>query len=79
MGMLPNSQFGDIAVVDVSSNNTATSVVEGTSGLPITVGVALSGSSTANFISSTAALIFCISGTGIYFLYFLYGIVYILF
>lgn len=56
MGMLPNSQFGDVAVVNTSPDDTATSVVEGTSGFPITVGVALSGSSTANFISSSSAL-----------------------
>lgn len=52
MGMLPNSQFGDVAVVDVPPTLTATSVVEATSGNPISVGVALSGSSTQNFISS---------------------------
>ena len=56
MGMLPNSQFGDVAVVNISPDNAATSVVEGNSGLPVTVGVALSGSSTANFISSTSSL-----------------------
>ena len=56
MGMLPDSQFGDIAVVDVSPSQVTTSVVEGTSGHPINVGVALSGSSTANFISSTSPL-----------------------
>lgn len=54
MGMLPNSQFGDVAVVDVPPTLTATSVVEDTSGNPISVGVALSGSSTQNFISSTS-------------------------
>lgn len=52
MGMLPNSQFGDVAVVDVPPTLTATSVVEATSGNSISVGVALSGSSTQNFISS---------------------------
>ena len=52
MGMLPNSQFGDVAVVDVPPTLTATSVVESTSGNSISVGVALSGSSTQNFISS---------------------------
>jgi hypothetical protein len=54
MGMLPNSQFGDVAVVDVPPTLTATSVVEASSGNPISVGVALSGSSTQNFISSTS-------------------------
>lgn len=54
MGMLPNSQFGDVAVVDVSPTLTATSVVEATSGNPISVGVSLSGSSSQNFISSTS-------------------------
>lgn len=53
MGMLPNSQFGDVAVVDVPPTLTATSVVEASSGYPISVGVALSGSSSQNFISST--------------------------
>ena len=56
MGMLPNSQFGDVAVVNTSPNDTATSVVEGHSGIPITVGLALSGSSTAHLISSTSTL-----------------------
>ena len=56
MGMLPNSQFGDIAVVDIHHGSTVTPVVEGTSNLPITVGVTLSGSSTQNFISSTSPL-----------------------
>lgn len=54
MGMLPNSQFGDVAVVDVPPTLTATSVVEATSGNPISVGVALSGSSSQNFISSVS-------------------------
>lgn len=54
MAMLPNSQFGDVAVVDVPPTLTATSVVESSSGNPISVGVALSGSSSQNFISSTS-------------------------
>ena len=44
------------AVVDIHHNEIATSVVEGTSGSPITVGVTLSGSSTQNFISSNSVL-----------------------
>lgn len=55
MGMLPNSQFGDIAVVDVSGTGSAPLVVSGTS-QPVKVGLALQGSSTQNFITSTSTL-----------------------
>lgn len=55
MGMLPNSQFGDIAVVDVPGSASAPLVVSGTS-QPIRVGLALQGSSTQNFITSTSTL-----------------------
>lgn len=55
MGILPNSQFGDVAVVDVSGVTSAPLVVSGTS-QPVLVGTALSGSSTQNFISSTSSL-----------------------
>ena len=47
------SRYG---VVDVSPGRDVTNVVEASSGLPITVGVSLSGSSTANFISSSSSL-----------------------
>ena len=52
MGMLPNSQFGDIAVVDVPGAASVPLVVSGTS-QPVRVGLSLQGSSTQNFISST--------------------------
>lgn len=55
MGMLPNSQFGDVAVVDVPGSASAPLVVSGTS-QPIRVGLALQGSSTQNFITSTSEL-----------------------
>lgn len=56
MGMLPNSQFGDVAVVDVPGAASAPLVVSGTS-QPIRVGLALQGSSSQNFISSTSELV----------------------
>lgn len=56
MGMLPNSQFGDIAVVDVPGAASAPLVVSGTS-QPVKVGLALQGSSTQNFITSTSSLV----------------------
>lgn len=55
MGMLPNSQFGDIAVVDVPGASSAPLVVSNTS-QPVRVGLALQGSSTQNFITSTSEL-----------------------
>lgn len=55
MGMLPNSQFGDIAVVDVPGSASAPLVVSGTS-QPVRVGLALQGSSTQNFITSTSTM-----------------------
>lgn len=55
MGMLPNSQFGDVAVVDVPGSASAPLVVSGTS-QPVRVGLALQGSSTQNFITSTSTL-----------------------
>jgi hypothetical protein len=55
MGMLPNSQFGDVAVVDVPGASSAPLVVSGTS-QPVRVGLALQGSSTQNFITSTSPL-----------------------
>ena len=55
MGLLPNSQFGDIAVVDVSSVSSAPLVSSGTN-QSIVVGQALSGSSSQNFISSSSSL-----------------------
>ena len=55
MGMLPNSQFGDIAVVDVPGAASTPLVVSGTS-QPVRVGLALQGSSTQNFITSTSEL-----------------------
>lgn len=55
MGMLPNSQFGDVAVVDVSGVASAPLVVSGTS-QPVRVGLALQGSSSQNFITSTSDL-----------------------
>lgn len=55
MGMLPNSQFGDVAVVDVSGIPSAPLVVSGTS-QPVKVGLALQGSSSQNFITSTSEL-----------------------
>lgn len=54
MGMLPNSQFGDVAVVDVSGTS-APLVVSGTS-QPVRVGLALQGSSSQNFITSPSTL-----------------------
>ena len=56
MGMLPNSQFGDIAVVDVPGAASAPLVVSGTS-QPVKVGLALQGSSSQNFITSTSQLV----------------------
>lgn len=55
MGMLPNSQFGDIAVVDVPGAASTPLVVSGTS-RPVKVGLALQGSSSQNFITSTSEL-----------------------
>lgn len=55
MGMLPNSQFGDIAVVDVSGAASTPLVVSGTS-QPVKVGLSLQGSSSQNFITSTSDL-----------------------
>ena len=55
MGMLPNSQFGDVAVVDVPGAASAPLVVSGTS-QPVRVGLALQGSSSQNFITSTGQL-----------------------
>lgn len=55
MGLLPNSQFGDIAVVDVPGAASTPLVVSGTS-QPVRVGLALQGSSTQNFITSTSTL-----------------------
>jgi hypothetical protein len=55
MGMLPNSQFGDVAVVDVPGAASAPLVVSGTS-QPVRVGLALQGSSSQNFITSTSTL-----------------------
>lgn len=55
MGMLPNSQFGDIAVVDVSEISSAPLVVSGTS-QPVKVGLPLQGSTSQNFITSTSTL-----------------------
>lgn len=55
MGMLPNSQFGDIAVVDVPGSASAPLVVSGTS-QPVKVGLTLQGSSTQNFITSTSTM-----------------------
>lgn len=55
MGMLPNSQFGDIAVVDAPGAASAPLVVSGTS-QPVRVGLALQGSSSQNFITSTSVL-----------------------
>ena len=56
MGMLPNSQFGDIAVVDVPGPGSAPLVVSDTS-QSVKVGLSLQGSSTQNFITSTSTLI----------------------
>ena len=56
MGLLPNSQFGDIAVVDVSGVSSTPLVISGTS-QPVKVGLSLQGSSTQNFISSTSELV----------------------
>lgn len=56
MGMLPNSQFGDVAVVDVPGSASAPVVVSGTS-QPVRVGLALQGSSSQNFITSTSELV----------------------
>ena len=56
MGMLPNSQFGDVAVVDASGVTSAPLVISGTS-QPVFVGLALQGSSTQNFVSSTKQLV----------------------
>lgn len=55
MGMLPNSQFGDIAVVDVPGGASTPLVVSGTS-QPVKVGLPLQGSFSQNFISSTSQL-----------------------
>jgi hypothetical protein len=55
MGMLPNSQFGDVAVVDVPGAASTPLVVSGTS-QPVRVGLSLQGSSTQNFITSTSQL-----------------------
>ena len=55
MGMLPNSQFGDIAVVDVSGVASTPLVISGTS-QPVRVGLSLQGSSTQNFITSTSEM-----------------------
>lgn len=55
MGMLPNSQFGDIAVVDVPGSASTPLVVSGTS-QPVRVGLALQGSSSQNFITSPSEL-----------------------
>lgn len=55
MGMLPNSQFGDVAVVDVSEVTSTPLVVSGTSE-PVRVGLSLQGSSTQHFISSAAEM-----------------------
>ena len=55
MGMLPNSQFGDIAVVDVPGAASTPLVVSGTS-QPVKVGLSLQGSSSQNFITSTSTL-----------------------
>lgn len=56
MGMLPNSQFGDIAVVDVPGSSDVPLVVSDTS-QPVFAGLPLQGSSTQNFITSTSALV----------------------
>ena len=56
MGMLPNSQFGDIAVVDVPGAASTPLVISGTS-QPVKVGLALQGSSSQNFITSTSELV----------------------
>lgn len=55
MGMLPNSQFGDVAVVDVPGAGSVPLVVSNTS-QPVRVGVSLQGSSSQNFITSTSQL-----------------------
>jgi hypothetical protein len=55
MGMLPNSQFGDIAVVDVPGTSDVPLVVSDTSQLVLT-GLPLQGSSSQNFITSPSAL-----------------------
>lgn len=55
MGVLPNSQFGDIAVVDVSGASSTPLVVSGTS-QPVRVGLALQSSSSQNFITSVSKL-----------------------
>lgn len=55
MGMLPNSQFGDVAVVDVPGAASTPLVVSGTS-QPVQVGLSLQGSSSQNFITSTTQL-----------------------
>lgn len=56
MGLLPNSQFGDIAVVDVTPISTTGNVFESLSGNQILVGEKLSGSSSQSFISSSGTL-----------------------
>ena len=55
MGMLPNSQFGDIAVVDVPGAASVPLVISGTSQL-VKVGLPLQGSSSQNFITSTSQM-----------------------
>ena len=55
MGVLPNSQFGDIAVVDIPGTSSSSLRASGTN-QPVFVGLPLQGSSIQHFISSNSEL-----------------------